>query len=51
MRLSKNLMDLEVSLNQPEELKEKMSSKLELDQQMQLIEEEDWRNLLLIGGI
>ena len=51
MRLSEGLINLEVSLNQPEELTKKMSSELDLDQQMQLTEEKDLRNLLMIGGI
>jgi hypothetical protein len=51
MRLSEGLINSEVSLNQPEELTEQMSSELDLDQQMQLTEEEDLRNLLMIGGI
>jgi hypothetical protein len=58
MRLSKSLMDLEVSLNQPEELIEKMrlskgliNLEVSLDQQMQLTKEEDLRNILMIGGI
>jgi hypothetical protein len=41
MRLSEGLMNSEVSLNQPEELTEQMSSELDLDQQVQLTEEED----------
>ena len=38
-------------MNQPEELTEKMSSKLDSDQQMQLTKGEDLRNILMIGGI
>jgi hypothetical protein len=45
-------------LDQPEELIEKMrlsegliNSGMDLDQQMQLTEEEDMRDLLMIGGI
>jgi len=44
-------MNSEVSLNHPEELTEKMSLDLDLDQQVQLTEEEDQANLLMIGGI
>ena len=28
-----------------------INSEMDLDQQMQMTEEEDWRNLLMIGGI
>jgi hypothetical protein len=51
MRLFESLINLEVSWNQPEELTQKVSSKMDLDQHMQLIEEEDRRNILMIGGI
>jgi hypothetical protein len=51
MRLSESIMDSEVSLNQPEDLIEKMSLELESNQQMQLTKEEDQRSLLMIGGI
>jgi hypothetical protein len=51
MRLFECLINSEVSLNQPEEMTEKVSSKMDLDQQMQLTEEEDLRNLIMIGGI
>jgi hypothetical protein len=40
-----------VSWNQPEELTEQVSSEMDLDQQIQLTEEEEWRNLLMMGGI
>jgi hypothetical protein len=43
--------DEKVSWNQPEELTEQMSSEMNLDQHVQLTEEEDWRNILMIGGI
>jgi hypothetical protein len=43
--------DEQVSWNQPEELTEKMSSELDLDQQMQLTEEENQNSILMIGGI
>jgi hypothetical protein len=43
--------DEQVSWNQPEELTEQMSSELDLDQQMQLIEEENQNIILMIGGI
>jgi hypothetical protein len=50
--------DEQVNLDQPEELTEQMrlsegliNSEMDLDQQMQLTEEEDMRNLLMIGGI
>jgi hypothetical protein len=51
MRLSKGLMNSEVSWNQPKELTEQVSSKIDLDQHVQLTEEEDLRDLLMIGGI
>jgi hypothetical protein len=51
MRLSVGLINSEVSWNQPEELTEQVSSEMNLDQQMQLTEEEDMRDLLMIGGI
>jgi hypothetical protein len=43
--------DEQVSFDQPEELIENMSSEMSLDQQVQLIEEEDLRILMMIGGI
>jgi hypothetical protein len=43
--------DEQMSWNQPEELTEQVSSEMDLDQQVQLTEEEDLRNLLMIGGI
>jgi hypothetical protein len=39
-----------MSFDQPEELTEQVSSKVSLDQHVQLIEEED-QDLLMIGGI
>jgi hypothetical protein len=43
--------DEQMSWNQPEELTEQMSSEVSLDQHVQLTEEEDLRDLLMIGGI
>jgi hypothetical protein len=43
--------DESMSWDQPEELTEQMSSEMDLDQHVQLIEEEDTKNLLMIGGI
>jgi hypothetical protein len=43
--------DEQVSWNQPEEVTEQVSSEMDLDQHVQLTEEEDQRNLLMIGGI
>jgi hypothetical protein len=40
-----------MSANQPEDLTEQMISEMDLDQQMQLTEKEDRRNILMIGGI
>ena len=51
MRLSEGLINSEMSWNQPGELTEQMSSKVSLDQQVQLTKEEDLRDLLMIGGI
>jgi hypothetical protein len=51
MRLSVGLINSEVSWNQPGELTEKMNSKMDLDQQMQLTEVEDQDDILMIGGI
>jgi hypothetical protein len=51
MSLSVGLINSEVSWNQPRELTEQVSSKKNLDQQMQLTEEEDQDDLLMIGGI
>jgi hypothetical protein len=42
--------DERMSFDQPEELTEQVSSKVSLDQHVQLIEEED-QDLLMIGGI
>jgi hypothetical protein len=51
MRLSVGLINSEVSWNQPGELTELVSSKLNSDQQMQLTEVKDQDDLLMIGGI
>jgi hypothetical protein len=40
-----------VSFDHPKELTEKVSSRMNLDQQMQLTEEEDLRSLMMIGVI
>jgi hypothetical protein len=50
MRLSEGLIKFEVSWIQPGELTEQVSSKVNLDQQMQLTEE-DQNDTLMIGGI
>jgi hypothetical protein len=52
MRLSVGLINSEVSWNQPGELTEQVSSKIDLDQHVQLTEEEeDQDDILMIGGI
>ena len=51
MRLSEGLINSEMSWNQPGEMTEQMISKVSLDQQVQLKEEEDQDGLLMIGGI
>jgi hypothetical protein len=51
MRLSVGLINSEVSWNQPGELTEQVSSKKNLDQQVQLTEVKDQDDLLMIGGI
>jgi hypothetical protein len=51
MGLFESLMNSKVSLDQSEELTEQVSLEMYLDQQMQLTEKEDQRNLLMIGGI
>jgi hypothetical protein len=52
MRISVGLINSEVSWNQPGELTEQVSSKMDLDQQVQLTEEEeDHNDILMIGGI
>jgi hypothetical protein len=43
--------DEQVSFDQPEEMTEQMSSKVSLDQHVQLTEEEDQDNIMMIGGI
>jgi hypothetical protein len=51
MRLSVGLINSEVSWDQPGGMIELVSSKLNLDQQMQLTEVKDQDDLLMIGGI
>jgi hypothetical protein len=51
MRLSKSLMNSKMSLDQQEELTEKMSSEVSSYQQGQLIEKEDHKSIMMIGGI
>jgi hypothetical protein len=50
LRLCESLINSEVSLDQPEELTEQVSSEMDLNQQMKLTEE-DLRSFLMIGGI
>jgi hypothetical protein len=51
MRLPESLMNSGMSLDQREELTEKMSSEVSSYQQGQLIEKEDQKSILMIGGI
>jgi hypothetical protein len=52
MRLSVGLINSKVSWNQPGELTEHVSSKIDLDQHVQMTKEEkDQDDLLMIGGI
>jgi hypothetical protein len=51
MRLSVGLINLEVSWNQPREMTEKVSSKVNRDQQVQLTEVKDQDDILMIGEI
>jgi hypothetical protein len=51
MRLSVGLINSEVSRNQLGEMTEQVSSKMDLHQQMQLIEVKDQDDILMIGGI
>jgi hypothetical protein len=51
MRLSESLMNSGMSLDQREELTENMSSEVSSYQQGQLIEKEDQKSILMIGGI
>jgi hypothetical protein len=51
MRLNESIMNSGMSLDQREELTEKMSSKVSSYQHGQLIEKEDQKSILMIGGI
>ena len=51
LRLCESLINSGVSLNQPEELTEQVSSEMDLNQPEQLTEEEYQANLQMIGGI
>jgi hypothetical protein len=51
MRLTESLMKSGMSLDQREELTEKMNSEVSSYQQGQLIEKEDHKSILMIGGI